>query len=308
LDYILQRVSPIFAPEIHENISAVTEHLEARGLRTLRLIPTRSGAPTTDLGDDGVWRLMTRLPGVSFDRIEDLDQARAAGVLVGSFHGALQDFEAPLQPLGFPLHDTPGHFDELQRALATHESHPRHPEVSRLSEEILRAAECWRPPPSLPRRVIHGDLKLNNLLFAGMGPDDRQRGVALIDLDTLSRLPLYFDWGDAWRSWCNRSPQDSPEAELDVAIFEAASEGLMGALGFAPDPGELESLTWGLELLSLELAARFAADSLLEQHFAWDAERFESAAEHNLSRARGQFSLHGQAVETHDRRARFLLG
>ena len=32
--YVLQRVHPVFAPEVHENIAVVTERLRARGIPT----------------------------------------------------------------------------------------------------------------------------------------------------------------------------------------------------------------------------------------------------------------------------------
>ena len=63
----------------------------------------------------------------------------------------------------------------------------------------------------------------------------------------------------------------------------------------------------GLERVSLELCARFAADALDESHFAWDSEAFPTAGEHNLYRARGQLSLHHQARETRSERARGLF-
>ena len=48
----------------------------------------------------------------------------------------------------------------------------------------------------------------------------------------------------------------------------------------------------GVEWVSLELGARFAADALFESYFGWDANRFPGRGEHNLVRARGQWSLH----------------
>ena len=49
---VLQAVNPIFPPEMHGNIAAVTERLAAAGLVTPRLLPTRDGQPylTTDGG------------------------------------------------------------------------------------------------------------------------------------------------------------------------------------------------------------------------------------------------------------------
>ena len=71
---------------------------------------------------------------------------------------------------------------------------------------------------------------------------------------------------------------------------------------------ELVSFTEALERISLQLCARFAADVLAEKHWSWDPDRFESCAEHNWARTRGQWSLYQQARETHKERSQFILG
>jgi hypothetical protein len=130
----------------------------------------------------------------------------------------------------------------------------------------------------------------------------------LIDLDTLCRLPLYYDLGDAWRSWCNVRGEDCAEAELDTRIFEASAEGYLAARREALSRDELVSFAEAIERLSLEVCSRFAADTLLESYFDWDRQRFARAAEHNWLRAQGQWSLHEQARATRDERLHFLLG
>lgn len=307
-EFILQRVSEIFSPDIHRNIARVGHHLSARGIETIRLLPTLDGEQSARLPDGHRWRLMPRIPGVSFDRCESSGQARAAGALVAGFHSALADFHEPLEPLGFAFHEPRLHIAELQGALRAHPGHRLYSDVERLARDILPAWERWMPPESLPLRVIHGDLKFNNVLFEAAQGAGREHPIALIDLDTLARMPLCFDWGDAWRSWCNARPEDDPQAELDLSIFRAASEGLMSGLEIEIGESELESLEWGLELLSLEVCTRFAADALEETHFGHDPQRYAGAGEHNLCRARGQLSLHLQARETHDERRRFLRG
>ena len=176
-----------------------------------------------------------------------------------------------------------------------------------VAEEILEAAARLPSAEDEPRRVVHGDLKFNNILFADREPSGRDRATSLIDLDTLSRLPLYFDLGDAWRSWCNRAGENAAEAELDLAIFRESAEGYLGAPGIALTQDELRSFGHGIERVSLELSARFAADALNEHYFAFDPERFETRGEHNWVRARGQLSLHDQARATRDERLQFLL-
>ncbi len=305
-EFVLQRVNPVFRPGIHANIVAATEHLHRKGVRTLRLVHTRTGEPYADLGPGGIWRLLTRVPGVTFDVCESADQARAAGALVARFHSALDDLDCVFEPIGTPLHDTPVHLEALRAAVAEHREHRLYAPVAALADEIRRSAQSWEPLEGLPARVAHGDLKFNNVLFAGESGAAKRDAVSLIDLDTLSRLPLYVELGDAWRSWCNRSGEDSAEAAFDLEFFRAAVEGYRGALEIELEPAERASLVHGLERISLELAARFAADALRERYFRWDPTRFESSGDHNLLRARGQFSLHQQARATRDARTRLL--
>ena len=306
VECVLQRVSPIFAPGIHDNIVAVTEHLQAKGICTLRLLPTRDGDPYVDLGAGGIWRLMTRVSGVTFQTCTSLPQARSAGALVARFHSALADLEHEFLPLGIVFHDTDAHLAELREAVARHHGHRLYDQVVQLADEILAVADRWDPLDDVPLRVVHGDLKFNNILFSAAEGADKDEAVSLIDLDTLCRMPLWVEMGDAWRSWCNRAGEDAPHAELDMDVFDASAQGYLAALELELDAAERESLAHGIERVGLELSARFAADALNERYFGWDPARFASHGDHNLVRAQGQLSLYRQARETRDQRIRAL--
>jgi len=313
--FILQRVNSVFSPRIHDNMDAITRRLGERGVETFRLMRTTEGALFADLAEGGRWRLLTRIEGQTFEACEGLAQARGAARAVAAFHSALEDFGDELHPLGFPYHDTKLHLRDLEAALAKGTQHRLHAEVAELAAALLSTASRWRDDSDLPRRVIHGDLKISNVLFAPEDPsgeratDSIEPGSdarALVDLDTVSRLPLYYDLGDAWRSWCNTG--GDCDAVLDLALYRASAEAYLSATRLALGRDELDSLAEGLERISLELCARFVADALQESYFGWDAVRFETAGDHNLARARGQWSLHQQACETREERRRFLLG
>jgi len=305
-EFVAQRVSPIFSPAIHDNIRAVARHLAARGCTTVTLCETASGALFVDLPDGGRWRLMERLPGAIFETCAGAAQARSAAAQVAAFHAALADFDAPLAPMGIPYHDTPRYLADLADAIARHPDHPRNADVAALAKRVFDAMARCRPDADLPRRVVHGDLKFSNVMFAGTAGADRERATALIDLDTLCRLPIYYDLGDAWRSWTNRCAEDVPEAELDLAVFAATAEGYLANTGLRLAPAERASLEHAFERLTLEVCARFATDTLEEHYFAWEPDRFSSAAEHNWARARGQWSLYQQARDTETERLRVL--
>lgn len=296
---ILQQVNGLFDAGIHHNIVAVTEHLACKGVATPRLLRTRAGVPWAE-HEGRIWRLQSAIEGVSFDALAGAEQARAAGEFVGRWHAALDDLEHEFVAQRVGVHDTPRHLGKLREAVESCAEHPLHAEVAPLAEQLLAAAEALEPMPDTPERVAHGDLKINNLMFAG------ERAIALVDLDTVAPMILGFELGDAWRSWCNRATEDEPEARFDLGLFEASLAGWKAGYAPALAPEQRRALVLGPEWISLELACRFAADALFESYFGWNANKFASRGEHNLTRARGQWSLHRAVLATRSRREQLL--
>ena len=304
---VLQRLAPIFSPVINDNIAAVTDALAAAGLTTPRLLPTRDGRFWLDLGgEEGVWRLQTFVPGASFDKVRSPAQAHAAGVLVARFHRASDGLGHAFLGLREGVHDTTKHLARLRQALSVHAHHRLLARVGPLAEAILDRAQALDSLPDLAPRPCHGDLKLNNILFAGETPPASEQAVCLIDLDTVGPMSLAYELGDAWRSWCNVSGEDDTAARIDMEVFRASFAGYASGIGRALTAPERRALLGGVEWISLELASRFAADALFENYFGWDAKRFPSRGEHNLLRARGQLALHEAFLATRTERAEIL--
>ncbi len=287
---ILQRLHPVFGPEVHHDIEAVTAHLALRGMVTPRLIRTLDGALWVERETPArteVWRAQTFLPDLlTYDRLARDEHAFEAGALVGSFHRALADLEHEYRFVRAGVHDTRSHLDTLARAVDACPQHPLYEQVAPLAEEILSAGRSLPDLGSLPKRHCHGDLKLSNLLF-----DDHLRGVCLVDLDTVGRMILPFELGDALRSWCNPSGEDSPDCAISAERVGLAVAGYASTARDLVEPEESGSLIAGLATICVELAARFAADALLERYFGWDPSRHPSRGAHNLVRAKGQWSL-----------------
>jgi Ser/Thr protein kinase RdoA (MazF antagonist) len=311
-DFILQWVNPLFPAAVHGNIAAVTAALVRAGVTTPELVPTLDGEPCLVLAAPAadepasVWRLMSRVPGVSFDVVSSPAQAFAAARLVARFHAALTHLEHAFAGRRASVHDTPRHLAHLRDVLAFHADHRLFSPVQELAAELLATAPRLPALPGLPEQIGHGDLKLNNFLFAGEQPPRSEDAVCLVDLDTVGPIQLAHEWGDAWRSWCNRSGEDEVEAELDLSIFAAAWEGYRQHVGRDLSPEERRALLLAPEWISLELAARFAGDALAETYFGWSPARFAGRGEHNLVRARGQWSLHRAFTATRPDRARLL--
>jgi len=291
-EYVLQRVSDVFSPAIHDNIQLVSRHLAERGVCTSSLLSARDGAPSIEIEGHGRWRLMRHLGGVSFRRVQSVEQARSAGRLAGRFHAAMRDFAEPLAPMGIPYRDTPHYLRALREALAAHANHRLAAEIAPLAERVLATFEDLGSPIAVEDRVIHGDLKLDNLLFESTTPPGRDRAFALIDLDTLMRAPLWVELGDAWRSWCNAAGEDTTEARFEMSFFEAASRGFFDGYSSPLSEADLDSLATAPERVCLELCARYATDALEESYFNWDESNFATRGEHNVVRAFGQWAFY----------------
>jgi len=290
---VLQRVNPLFGFAVHEDIAAITRHLQARGMPTPLLYPTRDGAPAVDLGPGGVWRLMTLMPGQTFARV-DPPLAYAAGRLVARFHRSLLDLAHRFRFTRPGAHDLGRHLATLRAAVA------RAPTVASLPADFLPLASeilarCGELPLDFPGplRLCHGDLKISNLLFlpgdaaGAAGPV----GHCLVDLDTLCHLQLGLELGDALRSWCNPYDENNPDGRFDLERFTAALTGYAVDGAAFVTPAEAQLFPTGTLRVALQLAARFAADVVNQSYFGWDPARFKDRAEHNFVRARGQLSL-----------------
>jgi Ser/Thr protein kinase RdoA (MazF antagonist) len=287
---VVQRLHPIFDASINLNIAAVTRHLAQKGLLTPRLIPTDEGDLWVETSD-GVWRALTFVNGHTHRKVRDPNTAHEAGLLVGRFHRALADFEHDYLSRRGNIHDTSAHLAGLRKALDVHRTHPLWPEVLRVGEVLLEAAETLTNLSSLPPRHAHGDLKISNLLF-----DDAGRGMCLIDLDTLACMRWPFEMGDALRSWCNPHKEDQHRSHLELGLFKAALAGYTEATRDLISREEWEALVPGLAQICLELSARFLADALNESYFGWDPSRYSTRGEHNLARGRAMWALY-QSVE-----------
>lgn len=279
----VQRLHQIFGADVNHDIEAITDVLAKAHMVTPRLWRTKSGEVSIAL-DGYVWRSITWIDGQCFSRLPNLQVARAGAELVGRFHRALDGLDYSFKSTRSGVHDTEAHFEKLRRA--NEQKFSEESLALNLREQIFAQADSLPKMPVLPTRICHGDLKLSNLLF-----DEDERGLCLIDLDTLGQQTIAYELGDALRSWANLSGEDlaTPEIDADV-VREAAlgyAEGSHGLLSQA----EIASVIIGLETICLELAARFCVDIFDDSYFGWDNSRFASRRAHNVVRASGQLAL-----------------
>jgi hypothetical protein len=295
--FVHQRINhTVFTDPVRlmENVRRVTDHLiaKANGCRSLRLIDTQEGNWVACDDRGNFWRAYEYVEDTeSPNYARDLQQAYQAAKAFGAFQRDLIDLPGPPLSETIPeFHHTRKRLDRFADVVATDPCDriaEAGEEIAFIGErrELAEWFEAKERSGELPRRVVHNDTKLNNVML------DRNTGeaVCVIDLDTVMPGLVASDFGDLVRSAAASASED--EQDLDkmvfrLDIFEALARGYLDAASSFLTPAELESLPLAPMVLTLELAARFLTDYLEGDPY------FKIGyPKHNLDRCRAQLKL-----------------
>lgn len=290
--FVIQKLHPIVRTETCRDAKVVTDFLNTAGVKCPEFLLSREGAPFLEY-EGGLYRVMKYIEGQTFDTIKSTAHAFSAAGLMKQMHRAMGSLDYKCIGSIPHFHDTEFIFEQFKKVLRAPEHAALTKTVSADIQTILQEVPAQLLPSNLPQQIIHGDPKISNFLFDG------EKAIAILDFDTcLTHSPL-IDIGDALRSWCNLSGEDSGDALFDKEIYDAAREGYLSGLNGAPNgTNSTEQFTklipQAFRLLVIEQAMRFLKDYFEDNYYGWDPARFDSRREHNLVRARNQLSLYRQ--------------
>lgn len=299
---VLQRLNRQVFPRpdlVMANLLRLGEHLDRAaaapgpGRWELPRVVQRLEGGDPWLEQDGeVWRLLTFIEDSrTLETISGPDQALQVGRALGRFHALIHDL--PAEDLADTLegfHVTPLYLAQFERVLRR-TTVPFTPQAQhclafiRDREASLPVLERARQAGRLMPRPIHGDPKLNNILFDAHSGE----AIALIDLDTVKPGLLHYDIGDCLRSGCNRLGEENRDwrsVHFDLELCAAILQGYIGVAHRFLSDADYEHIPDAIRLLSLELGLRFFSD-----HLAGDVYFRTSRPRHNLERALVQFRL-----------------
>ena len=267
--HILQRINRfVFSnpPALMRNLASALAYA-GNGL-LVAPVPCADGRSFAVDRQGDYWRLFPHIESRSFTQLPDA-LLGAAGSAFGGLLATFAGFNGSLEPV------IPG-FHDLEHYLAHLDDAPK----TRHTSAELRRVDALRRTfrPSRERQVIHGDCKINNLLF-----DPHENTVlAVIDLDTLMFGDPAWDFGDLVRS----AFAGSEEAVAGQAFSLDRFERLCRGFGAAFPVDDVSRYAAAPAYMSFMLAVRFLADHLRGDVYFKVAQRGD-----NLLRARSQLDL-----------------
>ena len=283
-------------PALMHNIERVTKHLHASrsadsALATLRLVPTKGGG-TYHHGDEGHWRTYRFIDGTeSFDLCRDEEHAFAAASAFGDFQRRLLGLEARELRMTLPdFFSSSSRLRQFDRALAADAAERAEGAAEEVAfvtsrREQFGVIDGLLASGEMPTRVVHGDTKLNNILF------DRGTGSArcIVDLDTCMPGYSLYDFGDLVRFTAATSKEDETDLSkvgTDLALYRALVRGYLEHTRSFLTPQEIELMPFAARLVTMTIGTRFLTD-----HLAGDVYFKVHHEGHNLERARVQFRM-----------------
>lgn len=298
---IHQRMNENVFPDLDrlmENVHTVSQHMVERlghngvdGFELLRLVPASDGQPFLRCST-GAWRTYVFIENtVSFDRCQSTYQAFEAARAFGWFQAQLRNLSPDRLHITLDrFFDSPHRYRQFEQVLAKATTDRRTAAAESIEFATSRCAmvgvlQDKIDKGTIPTRVVHGDTKLNNILF------DNETGKAksIVDLDTCMPGYSLYDFGDLARFTAANTAEDEPDQSLvgtNLEIYRALSDGYLSTAGDFLTDEEVELMPFAARLVTFTIGLRFLTDFLAGDTY-FKIER----PEHNLDRTRVQFGM-----------------
>lgn len=302
--YVLQMINTsVFkdTDKLMSNIVGVTEHIRKKIIEsnssyadrgTLRFLPCSNGKYYYTDDEGRCWRVYEFIDDVyTCNTIDSTEVFCNAGVAFGNFQNLLADYDSSsLFETIENFHNTVSRFADFKKAVDDNlsgrlESALKEVEFAFAREEDTHVLVDLINENKLPLRVTHNDTKLNNILF----DNTSNRGICIIDLDTVMPGLSLYDFGDSIRFGANTAAEDEKDlskVSLSLPLYEAYVKGYLSSAKDSLTDLEKELLPFGAKIMTYECGIRFLMDYLNgDTYFKTEY------PEHNLVRCRTQFEL-----------------
>lgn len=302
--YILQCINhEVFkdVPGLVSNKVYVSHHLQKKlahlpkkelERRVLSFVNTKKGDSYYYKDPKGnYWNMMIYIGNSkTFETITNEEVAYEGGKLFGDFLNLTSDFDASKLIEVIPkFHDMSFRFSQFEEALKI--ASPERLEQAKkyivqveILKEEMHILQQLKESGEIKLRVTHNDTKISNALF-----DLNNKGLCVIDTDTVMPGIVHYDFGDAIRTICNTAAEDENNLDLvnfNLKYYKAYEKGFLEEMEQSLSSIELKYLPLGAKTMIFIMGLRFLTDYLNN-----DIYYKTTSSEHNLDRAKNQFKL-----------------
>ena len=235
--------------------------------RCLSLVRAKDGASYVKT-DEGCFRVYNFIENtVAINMPLSAEHFGEGGACFAGFAKNLAGFDASTLTDVIPhFHDTVRRVENLEKS-AKKNIAGRFSEVEELYDFVLSRKSAagvvlaGMEKAIIPLRVTHNDTKFNNLLFDAK----TKKPVSVIDLDTVMKGSMLYDFGDAVRTGCNSADEDEPDltkVKFLSDYYAAFEKAYLGVFGDDITAEEKRLLGFSSMLMTYECGARFLTDYL----------------------------------------------
>ncbi|MBD2188605.1 phosphotransferase enzyme family protein [Pseudanabaena mucicola] len=277
--FILQRINTNVFREpqlVMQNMRLYADHVRDRlqespldrRWEVPQVLLNQQGQDYLQTEDGQFWRALSFIAdSQSFDAIATSQQSREVGYALGTFHYLTSDLAGTsLTDTLEGFHITPQYFQQYEQILAQGNL-PQSPEVEYCLQIIgdrqglAHILEDAKASGKLPLRVMHGDPKVNNILFDQI----TELAVSVVDLDTVKSGLVHYDIGDCLRSGCNLAGEEVAQWQNVQFETELCYEILQGYRAIAHSfltEADYAYIYDAIRVITFELGLRFFSDYL----------------------------------------------
>jgi len=300
--YILQKINnQVFKrPEdLAENISLVAEYLQNNNPEYFFAAPIKTidGLPLVYIKELGYYRLFPFVNGShAKETVETPEQAFEAARQFGRFTKNLSGLDTDKLKTTIPsFHNLTLRHAQFLEVLKTGNAERIAKTINQIKQVqqfswIVEKFDQIKINPEFKLRVTHHDTKISNVLF-----DKNDKGICVIDLDTV--MPGYFisDVGDMMRTYLspvNEEEKDFEKIEVRNDFYKAIVQGYLSEMEAELTNAEKESFFYAGIFMIYMQAVRFLTDYLNDDKYYG-----EKYPDHNLIRAENQLVLLQRLIE-----------
>ena len=223
-------------------------------------------------------------------------QAYEAAKQFGRFTNLLSAFPVDKLKITLPdFHNLPLRYAQFETAIKDGNKERIKQSAAMISflkeqHEIVTISEQISTNTDFKKRVTHHDSKISNVLF-----DENDKGLCVIDLDTV--MPGYFisDFGDMMRTYLSpvsEEEKDLSKIEIRDEYFKAIADGYLSEMGNELSAVEKKYLVYAGKFMIYMQALRFLTDHL--NNDVYYGAKYEG---HNFIRANNQAALLKKIIE-----------